>query len=147
MYRSVFSIPGDVFAEFDRVQRDLQQLFDYPASIRSTGRGTFPAVNLGSTPESVEIEVFAPGVDPAKLQVNLDRGVLTVSGERTSEGRERDERTSVYAQERYVGHFKRVVSLPEDVDPNRVDAKYRDGVLHISVKRRESAQPRRIAIQ
>jgi len=147
MYRSVFSVPGDVFAEFDRMQRNLQQLFDYPASIRSTGRGAFPPVNVATTAESVEIDAFAPGVDPAKFQVTLDRGVLTISGERSSDVRPKDERTTVYAHERFAGSFKRVVSLPDDVDPTHVEAAYRDGVLHITVKRRGASQPRRIAIQ
>lgn len=147
MYRSLFSIPGDVFSEFDRVQRDLQRMFDYPASIRSTGRAAFPPINIGNTAESVEIDAYAPGIDPSKLHVHLDRGVLTISGERAGDVRPRDDRASVYAHERFAGSFKRVVSLPEDVDSNRVDATYRDGVLHISVKRRESPQPRRITVQ
>ena len=51
-----------------------------------------------------------------------------------------------YRRERYDGEFRRVITLPEDVDPERVDAKYRDGVLQITVRRRESAQPRQIAV-
>ncbi|MFN3595282.1 MAG: Hsp20/alpha crystallin family protein, partial [Thiobacillaceae bacterium] len=46
-----------------------------------------------------------------------------------------------------AGRFRRVVSLPDDIDPNAVSATYRDGVLHVSVARREAAQPRRITIQ
>jgi HSP20 family protein len=53
----------------------------------------------------------------------------------------------VHINERFAGRFRRVVSLPEDIDPNAVTADYRDGVLHVSIKRRESTQPRRIPIQ
>ncbi|MGH9894162.1 MAG: Hsp20/alpha crystallin family protein, partial [bacterium] len=59
---------------------------------------------------------------------------------------EESEKLSVYAHERAVGSFKRVVSLPEDADPARVEATYRDGVVTIAVQRRESAQPRRIEV-
>ena len=145
MYRSVFS--RDVFAELDRLQREIQQAFDVSPSIRGIGRGGFPALNVGGTPQSVEIYAFVPGVDPTTMEVNLDRGVLTIAGERKIDLPASDEKAAVHIDERFAGGFRRVVSLPDDVDPNAVSADYRDGVLHISVKRRETAQPRRITIQ
>lgn len=146
MFRSVF--PRDVFAELDRLQREVLQAFEPGSSIRGVGRGGFPAVNVGGTKQSVELYAFAPGLDPASIEVNLERGVLTISGKRESPLPEQDEKTSVHINERFAGSFHRVVSLPEDdVNPNGVAANYRDGVLHISVKRREQVQPRRISIQ
>lgn len=155
MYTSMLSFPASVFSDFDRLRRDLDDVFGLasaPSGIRSVAPGTYPAINVGHTPTSVEIYAFAPGVDAAKVDVSLDRGVLTISGERPAttpqagEGQETD-KVSVYSRERVSGRFKRAVSLPDDVDPDRVQATYRDGVLHISVARRETAQPRRIAIQ
>jgi len=67
-------------------------------------------------------------------------------GERTNDLPPADERANVYASERFSGRFRRVVSLPEDADPARVDASYRDGVLRVSVAKRESSLPRRIEI-
>jgi HSP20 family protein len=147
MYRSLF--PRDLFGELDRLQREMQQAFDLSPSIRGFGRGGFPALNVGGTPQSVEIYAFAPGLDPASLDVNLDRGVLAISGERKAglPDANADAKSAIHINERFTGRFRRVVSLPDDVDPNAVAASYRDGVLHISVKRRESAQPRRIAVQ
>jgi HSP20 family protein len=144
-YRSMF--PRDVLAELDRLQQEMQQSFEPGASIRGFGRGGFPALNMGGTPQSVEIYAFAPGLDPAGIEVNLERGVLTISGERAADLPAQDEKAAVHINERFAGRFRRVVSLPDDVDSNAVTAEYRDGVVHISVKRRESAQPRRIAIQ
>ena len=145
MYRSLF--PHDIFAELDRLQRDMSTAFDYSPSIRGFGRGGYPALNVGSTPTSVEIYAFAPGVDPAEVEINLDRGVLTIDGQRKVTLPASDEKTALHLNERFVGRFRRVVSLPDDIDPNAVSAGYRDGVLHVSVKRRESAQPRRIEVQ
>lgn len=146
MYRSIF--PRDVFAELDRLQREMQQAFESGPSIRGIGRGGFPAVNVGGTPQSVELYAFAPGLDPASIEVNLERGVLTISGDRAADLPAQDEKASVHINERFAGKFRRVISLPEDdVNPSGVSAQYRDGVLHISVKRRQSAQPRRITIQ
>jgi HSP20 family protein len=150
MYESLLNFPGGLFADFERLQRELQQAFGtvgQPSSIRAVASGAFPAINVGSTPTSVEIYAFAPGLDASKLDVQIDRGVLTLSGERTSALPAGDERHAVYASERFVGRFRRTVSLPDDADPDRVSANYRDGVLHISVARRESAQPKRVEIK
>ena len=145
LYRSLF--PRDMFAELDRLQRDMQGVFDYSPSIRGLGRGGYPALNVGSTPTSVEVYAFAPGMEPGAIEVNLDRGVLTISGERKAAAPASDEKTTLHVNERFDGRFRRVVSLPDDIDPTAVSADYRDGVLHVSVKRRESAQPRRIEVQ
>jgi HSP20 family protein len=144
LYRSLF--PRDVFAELDLLQREMQQALDFSPNIRGLGRGGFPAINVGGTAQSVEIYAFTPGLDPKTLEVSLDRGVLTIAGERSGKVPD-DEKTAVHIHERFAGRFRRVVSLPDDVDPNGVSAECRDGVLHVSVKRREEAQPRRISIQ
>lgn len=145
MYRSLF--PRDLFAEMDRLQREVQQAFDLSPSIRGLGRGGFPAMNVGSTPGSVEVYAFAPGFDPASLDVQIEKGVLTLAGERKSDLPGRDEKATVHIDERFAGRFRRVVTLPDDIDPNAVEARYRDGVLHVSLKRVEAARPRRIDIQ
>lgn len=145
MYGSFF--PRDMFAEIDRLQRQMQQAFEVSPSIRGLARGGFPALNAGGTPQSVEVYAFAPGIDPASIEVSIERGVLTVTGERPSALPSEDRKTKVHINERFAGRFRRVVSLPDDVDPDAVDATYRDGVLHISIQRRASAQPRRIEIQ
>jgi len=144
MYRTFF--PRDIFSELDRIQRQLMT-YDGSPSIRGLGNGSFPALNVGGTPSSVEIYAFAPGVDRASLDVSLDRGVLSISGERRSQIPGRDEKATIHIDERFAGRFRRVVSLPEDIDPDTMSAAYNDGVLHVSVKRLASAQPRRITIQ
>ena len=88
-----------------------------------------------------------PGIDPAQIDVTIDRGVMTISGERPSARPGDDARVNVYANERFAGRFRRAVSLPDDIDPSKVEATYRDGVLRVSVARRESALPKRITVQ
>ncbi len=145
MYRSLF--PRDVFAEVDRLQREMQQAFDLSPSIRGIARQGFPALNVGGTPQTLEIYAFAPGVDPSSLEVSLERGLLTLTGERQSVLPASDAKTSVHINERFAGRFRRAITLPDDADPDAVQARMRDGVLHITVQRRASAQPRRITIQ
>lgn len=146
MYRSLF--PRDLFAEFDRLQRDLSSAFEPSPSIRGLGRGGYPALNVGTTPGSVEVFAYAPGLDPASIDVQIDRGVLTVSGERpATTPTAGDAKATLHLNERFAGRFRRVVSLPDDVDAAAVNAAYRDGILQVSVPRRASAQPRRIDVQ
>lgn len=141
--------PESVFAEFDRLQQQLDQslrMASVPLSIRGSARGTFPAVNVGSTPETFEVVAFAPGIDTKSLQLSIDKGLLVIVGERKNEIPGDDEHTSIYAQERFAGPFRRVVTLPEDADSSRVNATYRDGCLRISVGKVESSKPRQIQI-
>ena len=58
-----------------------------------------------------------------------------------------NENVNYYRQERFNGEFRRVIALPDDVDPDRVEARYRDGILHITVQRREVAKPRQIEVK
>ena len=149
MFPSLTRNSGDPFADLDWLQRQMDQVLgtrDWPSSIRAASRGAFPAINMGSTAESVEIYAFAPGIDPRRLEVFVDRGLLTIGGERSANLPEESDTVSVYAAERFTGPFRRVVSLPDDADASRIDAKYSDGVLRIVVPRREAAKPRRVEV-
>jgi HSP20 family protein len=141
---------GDWFADFDQLQERLDELLQprsASSSIRAVGRaGAFPALNVGTWAEALEIYAFAPGIDPASLDVSVEKGLLTVSGERPGAPATPAEGKVVYANERFAGRFRRVVALPEDADPARVDASYRDGVLKIVVAKREASKPRQIKV-
>lgn len=145
MYRTYF--PGDLFAEMERLQRDMQQAFDLSPTIRGFGRSGFPALNIGGTPQTVEVYAFAPGIDPASLEINLERGLLSISGERKDQLPEAGTKSAVHINERFAGTFRRVITLPDDADPDAVSAKAKDGVVQITIQRRASAQPRRISVQ
>lgn len=139
---------GDLFAELNRLQGSFGQSFGAggAGSLRALPRRTFPAINVGSTPDAIEVLALAPGMDPAELQVTIDKGLLVIAGERKDDAPAGDESLAAYAQERFKGAFRRVISLPEDADPARIDAVYRDGLLRVTVARREASRPRQISI-
>lgn len=138
----------DLFSEFDRLQQQMAQLFGcFPSSIRAGRFGAFPQVNIGATDESIEIVAFAPGINATELDVSIDKGLLTISGERKSTQPDTGSEARTYAQERFVGAFRRVIELPDTADPDKVQARYENGCLSISVGRRESSKPRAITIQ
>jgi HSP20 family protein len=146
MFGSQTGFDGGLFQDLSRLQEEIDNLFDqWPAAtgVRSVARGTYPPINVGATPDHLEIYLFAAGLDPKKLDLSIQQNLLTVAGERELPG---NEAATYYRRERFAGSFRRVVSLPEDVDPDRVDARYRDGVLQITVKRKESAKPRTIQL-
>jgi HSP20 family protein len=143
----LFRPSADLFEQLSRLQNQLEQTFFSPGtSIRALAGTNFPAINIGSTPDTVEVMALAPGLDPTAIQLTIDRGLLTISGERLSTLPQPGESTGIYAQERFTGAFRRVLSVPDDIDPGKVDASYHDGVLRVTLSRRESAKPRRIEI-
>jgi HSP20 family protein len=136
----------DLFDQFRRLESEMGQLFGHspwPAGIRAVQRGTFPPINVGATPERVDVYLFAAGLDAKKIDLSIQQNLLSVSGSRKIEPNENAE---YYRRERYDGDFRRVITLPDDVDPERVEAKYRDGVLQITIQRREAARPRQITV-
>jgi HSP20 family protein len=147
----------DLFSEFDRLQRQMASLFGgFPSSIRAGRLGAFPQVNIGTTDDSIEIVVFAPGINAAELDLSIDKGLLTIAGERkparpdvsgdARSDQTRDD-TRTYAQERFTGTFRRVIELPQNADPDKVQARYANGCLSISVGKREASKPRAITVQ
>jgi HSP20 family protein len=139
---------GDMFAELERLQQSFEQAFrpGGTRSIRALPRGTFPLISVGGTLDAVEVMAMAPGIDPAELQITIDKGLLVIAGERKNDAPSGGENTAVYAQERFKGAFRRVISLPEDVDPAKIDATLRDGLLRVTLARREASKPRPISV-
>jgi HSP20 family protein len=136
-----------LFEEFRQMEQQMDQLFGggrQPPAIRSVARGTFPPINMGASPDGVEIYLFAAGLDPKSIELNIQRNLLTVAGERQVPA---NENATYYRRERFSGPFRRVIALSEDVDPEHVEAKYRDGILQITARRREAAKPRQITVQ
>lgn len=137
---------GDLFDRLDRMHREMDRMFGNWAGIpdiRSATAGDWPELNVGVLPERVDVYVFAPGIDAKSLDISLHQNVLTIAGERKVELLEN---TKTYRRERFRGGFRRAVSLPDGVDADKVEARYRDGVLHVTVPRQAKVQPRKITV-
>ncbi len=146
MFGYLTTLDTGLFDRFRDLQQQMDQLYGTSPmlpSIRAVAQGTYPPINVGVTPEEVAVYVFAAGLDPERLDVSIQQNVLTIGGERKLK---EPENGNYYIRERFDGAFRRVIALPEDVDVNRLDATYRDGVLCVRVKRREAVKPRQIKI-
>src|SRR6478736_6388251 len=122
VFTSMLQPSGDLFADISQLQDRLDQVFGsrtQGSSIRAVNRaGAFPALNVGTWADALEIYAFAPGIDAKSVQLSVEKGLLSISGERAaidSEG----SGVQVYARERFRGPFRRVVELPDDADPSR----------------------------
>lgn len=147
MFGSLSSFENSLFHDFRRVAQEIDQLFGntaWPNGIRAVANGTYPPINIGSTENQVDVYLFAAGVDANTLDISIQQNLLSIKGERKASP---VDKATYYRKERYDGAFHRVVTLPDDVDPDQVQASYEDGVLHIGIRRREAAKPRQIAIK
>ena len=150
MLEFMLTRPHGLFDQLESMHRMLSRSLGVegaPGTIRSVAHGSFPDVNVGRTPKSVEVFVFAPGLEAPSIDVTVERGVLKISGSRPSAIPRGDGQVQLYANERPEGRFVRAVSLPEDADTSKVEARYRDGILRVSVALAEAAQPQRITVQ
>lgn len=137
------------FNMLNQLQREMNRLFE--SSRRGDEEGGqlladwAPAVDIKEEANQFVIHADLPGVEAKDIDVTLEHGVLTLKGQRTAE--KKDETENYRRVERVRGTFLRRFSLPEAVDAEKVTAKCKDGVLEVIVPKRETAQPRRIAIE
>lgn len=146
------SYSGDPFF---RLQHDMNRLFDdafagfaLPASFRREAEeARLPRIDLREADDAVEIEAELPGVDEKDIDVQISDTLLTIRGERKFERKEEKE-GDYRVSERSYGAFSRSLTLPYAVDPDAVEASFRNGVLKLTLPKPPEAQTRtrRIAI-
>ena len=142
--RPAFDSP---FGEFDQVRREMLRLLDSVAgeTFGDVATGVFPPLNITQDDDNFYVRAEIPGIKPAELSISALRNRISVSGKR--EIPREHERVSYHRKERPEGAFNRAVSLPMEVDAERVDAHYADGVLTLTLPKAEQAKPRQIAVR
>jgi HSP20 family protein len=129
---------GDVHREIDRL---FDRLFEGGAFFRAG----YPAINVYEDDERIVARAELPGIDPAKVSVTVSGDVLTLRG--TRETLTEEEARNARRRERPFGSFAREILLPVQVDSDKVEASYEDGILVISMPKAPQAKPRQIAVQ
>jgi HSP20 family protein len=133
-------------SEFDRLRRDLIRLYNGGRGVNGWDipAGVFPLMNVSQDSENVYVRSEIPGIMLDQLDVSVTGRSLTVTGERAIP----DEQTTVryHRKEREAGKFRRQLTLPTDVDNERVQAKYQHGILMVVLPKSEKAKPKKIAI-
>jgi HSP20 family protein len=127
------------------VNRLFGSVFDVPTGGGNGGsRRWIPAMDLVEEGDHYVLRADLPGLSEGDVKVELEDNVLTISGERKSEHEER--REGYYRVERASGQFSRALTLPEGVDPDSIEAHFKNGVLEVRVPKPEERKPRRVAI-
>jgi HSP20 family protein len=104
-----------------------------------------PAVDIKETDSAFEIRADIPGVNPDDIEVHMEKGILSIKGERESETR--DEKEGYKRIERQHGVFYRRFSLPDTANADKISAKSSNGVLEISIPKQDEVKPRKITVQ
>jgi len=150
MFEGLWGYGHPLSGQMRRLEEELDALLATGPSltgtrnIRSLPGGAFPAVNVAATPEAIMVYLFAPGLAPKGFDISIQQQLLSIAGTREIPV---DESATYYRRERFSGEFRRAITLPEDADPERVEAKYSNGMLLVTIGRRESAKPRQIEVR
>lgn len=133
-----------------RLQDEINRLFGSVQQTESSSSATatwVPAVDINEYPDRFELYVDVPGVNPNAVELTLEDGILTLSGERSANGSITGEGAPHYQRiERSQGQFYRRFVLPDTVDSDKVNATGKDGVLTVTIPKQAKAMPRRIQI-
>jgi len=134
----MFSSYGDPFA---RLQQELEHML---SSFEGPYSGVYPPLNVFDGGEEVVLKAELPGVDPAKLDVEVRENTVTLKGERTFENP--TGQAAFHRRERVDGQFRRVIRLPARLAGDEAKAEYRHGVLTVRIPKAKEARPRRLDI-
>lgn len=124
---------------FDRFFRD------WPTSTHLTRGDYWPALDLAEEGDNLVVKADLPGIKPEDVELSVQDNMLTLAGEKKQE--HEDKSDNFYHSERRYGAFRRTIQLPSSVDPDKVDAKFHDGVLTITLPKDARTLPKRIAVK
>jgi HSP20 family protein len=138
------------FQPFDRdlSTRNFSDLLDdfFNEAVGTQGRGKFmPGMDVSETDDQYQINLEIPGMNKEDINISMEKGLLTISGEREME--KESEGKKYHRVERRYGKFSRSLQLPDNVDADSVKANYKDGILTISVAKSEEEVKKQIEIE
>lgn len=125
---------------FNTLSQELDRWFDGGPGVRAWS----PAADISETDAEYLVRVDVPGIEPDKIDVRVEKGVLTVQGERQTHIDNNGRYTRV---ERASGKFARQFRLPDVADDQSIEADYRHGVLTVQIAKKETSQPRQIEVR
>jgi HSP20 family protein len=143
----------DVLRELDNLRREIDEAFRSGGNSRSFGGGLasavagrrLPLVNVSEDDGNLYVDVLVPGVDPAGIDLSVAGNTMAISGERKPFAEQLGQ--VVHRSELGSGTFSRTMELPVDVDPNKIEALCKDGIMHITLGKAEHAKPKKIEIK
>jgi HSP20 family protein len=154
--KSAVSSGGQAWHPYESLRQEIDRVFDYfggrgfwqpfPQSLfaaeplfrRELTRGTMPAVDVVESEKAYEVTAELPGMDEKNIEVKVADGNLTIKGEKQEEKEEK--KKDYYLQERHFGSFERSFGVPDSVDPDKIEAVFKKGVLTVTLPKKAEAQ-------
>jgi len=139
--------PRDLWNAFDGLRGDMDRamdLFKLPDASGLLDRMTAPAVDVLETDEEFLVIADLPGVKKEELELNVAGTLLAIKGDKKGEAQ--NDKRKIFRKETWVGGFSRTIDLPSDIDPEKVQAELKDGVLTVRVAKREEAKTKTISV-
>jgi HSP20 family protein len=137
----------DPFSRLNDIQEEMNRLFE--TSLRRQGgledNGFAPPLDLTVDKEAVHVQVDLPGLAKDDVSVTLQDNYLTIRGEKKRETETKE--ASYFYKERVHGTFSRTLELPVTVDPAKIEARFKDGVLYVKLPKSEEAKPKQIDVK
>lgn len=147
LYRSPETSYRNPLENFQSLVRQMDMLSDLMSGSRNLRdpftSGVFPLINLTEDTDNYYARAELPGIESGDLDIQIDGKNLTISGERNIN---MDQDVKFRRRERESGKFSRVISLPGEVDPDKVEAGLTNGLLNVKIPKAEAAKPKRITI-
>jgi HSP20 family protein len=140
--------PLDLWDAFDGLRGDMDlalDLFKAPDAAGLLDRTTAPAVDLIETDDEYLVVADLPGIEKKDLEVTVTGSLLAIKGDK--KGEQESERKRIFRKETWIGSFKRTIDLPAEIDPAKVVAELKDGILTVRVAKREEARARQISVK
>jgi HSP20 family protein len=138
----------DPFADLLDLQRQINRLFDISFSrnpVKFATEEILPAIDLYETNDSYVVEAELPGLKQNEIDVNIEEDSLVIKGEKKREKELKED--NYHRAERFYGKFERRIALPSNIDKDKVKASYKDGILKISIPKKEEAKPKQIKVE
>ncbi len=139
------------FPSISSLQSEMNHMFDrffkgWDLSGLGAETGTWlPPIDLAETNDKVVVKAEIPGIDPKEIDISIQGDTLSVKGEKKEEKEEKG--GNYYRMERRYGSFSRSIDLPASVDTNKVSAEYKNGVLEITLQKKEGVKPKQINVK
>lgn len=135
------------FGNFDQLRSEMLRLLETAGGDASAdaSAGVFPPINISQDNDNFYVRAEVPGIKASELSISAVRNRVSISGQR--EIPREHERVSYHRKERAEGSFSRTLTLPSELDAERVDARYADGILTLTLPKAEEAKPRQIAVK
>ena len=148
-YRRIFGLPSfemrNPFTELERMRRQMERLYEgFSTPYQRDLAGVFPLTNLTENKDSFFIRAELPGVKSEDLDIQATSNSVSISGERKIPA---ENEAKYHRREREAGRFSRIVGLPGEVNPDKVEASLNHGVLTVVVPKAEVAKPRQISVR